>query len=184
MAFWASPFEAISTNPKPRERPVSRSVMTDADSQVPTSANSASRSALVVSKDRFPTNSFLPMISLLLPPSPGGMIASQLYEREAEGEKRRRGVAHQQRDWALLCRIGRRRQRPRWGGGCGLRGGPWCAIERPPHASAGCGPVHAVPRSTRTVPDEWPDRYRSPPADAGAAAAMPPGAFSLAPARA
>jgi hypothetical protein len=48
MAFWAFSFEAISTRPKPRERPLSRSVMTEADSQVPTSANDTSSSALVV----------------------------------------------------------------------------------------------------------------------------------------
>src|SRR5262245_18659136 len=48
IAFWASAFDAISTKPKPRERPLSRSVTTEADSQVPTSVKSASRSALVV----------------------------------------------------------------------------------------------------------------------------------------
>jgi hypothetical protein len=41
---------------------VARSVTTAADSQVPTSANSASRSALVVSNDRFPTKTFLPTV--------------------------------------------------------------------------------------------------------------------------
>src|SRR5579883_1751611 len=52
---------AISTKPKPRERPVSRSVTTVADSHVPCSEKSVSRSALVVSNERFPTKSFLPM---------------------------------------------------------------------------------------------------------------------------
>src|SRR5262245_61052578 len=62
IAFCASAGELISTKPKPRERPVSRSVITAADSQWPHSANSASRSAFVVLKDRLPTKIFLPML--------------------------------------------------------------------------------------------------------------------------
>src|SRR5262249_44635783 len=59
-ALPASAAEFISTKPNPRDRPVARSVMTDADSQWPTSENSDSRSALVVSKERFPTKIFWP----------------------------------------------------------------------------------------------------------------------------
>jgi hypothetical protein len=122
------------------------------------------------------------MISLLLPPFPrGAWIASQLYEREAEGEKRRRGVAHRQRDWAILRRIGRRRQRPRWAAVVGYVGIPWCAMERPPHASAGCGPRTPYPGAP-TVLDEWPDRYRDPLADGGPLQRYRRVHFSLAPA--
>src|SRR5262249_13074888 len=49
--------------PKPRERPVARSVMTATDVQLPTCEKSASRSAVVISKERLPTKSFLPMES-------------------------------------------------------------------------------------------------------------------------
>ena len=62
MALAASPAEFISTKPKPRERPVARSVMTEADSHVPAWVNSASRSALVVSNERLPTKIFLPIL--------------------------------------------------------------------------------------------------------------------------
>src|SRR5512144_2177160 len=61
MAFWASPFEPISTKPKPRDCPVSRSVMTATDSQDPACANRSSRSLLLTSKPRLPTYSFLPI---------------------------------------------------------------------------------------------------------------------------
>src|SRR4029453_13944471 len=61
IALCASLAEAISTKPKPRERPVARSVTTAADSQAPICANRASRSAVVVSNERLPTKSFLPM---------------------------------------------------------------------------------------------------------------------------
>src|SRR5439155_145594 len=83
MARPASLDELISTKPKPRERPVSRSVTTVADSHVPTCANSDSSSALVVEKDRFPTKIFLPMA--LSCPFPGRLwFRSQLPEREVE----------------------------------------------------------------------------------------------------
>ena len=56
-AIAASPsaFELISTNPKPRERPVSRSVMMRQLSTVPTSENSAFKSDSFVWNERFPT---------------------------------------------------------------------------------------------------------------------------------
>src|SRR5207245_3528608 len=61
IAFCASLAELISTKPKPRDCPVARSVMTATDSHVPAWENSASRSLLVVSKERLPTKIFLPI---------------------------------------------------------------------------------------------------------------------------
>src|SRR5207249_2122512 len=61
IAFCASLAELISTNPKPRDCPVARSVMTATDSHVPACENMASRSLLVVSKERLPTKIFLPI---------------------------------------------------------------------------------------------------------------------------
>src|SRR5690242_18529924 len=86
MACPASLDELISTKPKPRERPVSRSVTTVADSHVPTTENSASRSALVVLKDRFPTKSFLPMAFSC--PFGAVVILSRLPERESRDRPR------------------------------------------------------------------------------------------------
>src|SRR5881628_590729 len=83
MALPASLDELISTKPKPRERPVSRSVTTVADSHVPTCANSDSSSALVVENARFPTKIFLPM-ALSWPLSGATVVWSQLPEREVE----------------------------------------------------------------------------------------------------
>src|SRR5262249_21072169 len=96
MAFCASAGELISTKPKPRERPVARSVMTAADSQVPTSPKSDSRSALVVEKERFPTNSFLP-IPHSCPHQGGVWILSPLPEREADRRTNGRGRAQTKR---------------------------------------------------------------------------------------
>src|SRR5437763_2523232 len=56
MACSASSGAAISTNPKPRERPVSRSVTTLADSTAPHAANASRRRSLEVEKERPPTN--------------------------------------------------------------------------------------------------------------------------------
>src|SRR5436309_3522342 len=61
MARSASSFELISTNPKPRDLPVIRSVRTVADSHVPALENASRNSSPEVSKDRLPTNSFLPI---------------------------------------------------------------------------------------------------------------------------
>ena len=58
MAFCASSFDAISTKPKPRDRRVSRSSMTVADSTVPISAKRSLSSSLVVCRERFPTKIF------------------------------------------------------------------------------------------------------------------------------
>src|SRR4051794_7222209 len=91
MAFSASLAELISTKPKPRERPVARSVMTDADSHVPTSAKSCSRSALVVANARLPTYNFLPMTLLLARPWGRVRFSLELSGREVEPSSRRRG---------------------------------------------------------------------------------------------
>ncbi len=61
----ASSEVAISTKPKPRDRPVSRSVMTAADSTTPYRAKAARRLSFEVVKDRPPTNSFTDIGTLL-----------------------------------------------------------------------------------------------------------------------
>src|SRR3954453_6954931 len=60
----SSPPLDISTKPKPRERPVSRSVATWARVTVPYSPNQLSRSSEVVWKGRFPTKMFLLIVFL------------------------------------------------------------------------------------------------------------------------
>jgi hypothetical protein len=55
IAASASPPDAISTNPKPRECPVSRLRRILADLQIPTPENSRCRSLLVADHGRFPT---------------------------------------------------------------------------------------------------------------------------------
>src|SRR5262249_34687665 len=96
IAFCASAGELISTKPKPRERPVARSVMTAADSQVPTSPKRDSSSALVDEKQRLPTHSFLPIPHSR--PAPGGALG---LCRRCLSEKpivtRLDGAAHKQR---------------------------------------------------------------------------------------
>src|SRR5205823_4789748 len=117
IAFCASLAELISTKPKPRDCPVARSVMTATDSHVPAWENSASRSLLVVSKERLPTKIFLPILSLLAPR--GGLrILSRLPGREADV---RNAVTHKQEDAPPLSPIPcvvqtrdhERRRRPR-----------------------------------------------------------------------
>src|SRR5438445_591542 len=61
IADSASSFVAISTKPKPRERPVSRSVTTLADSTLPHAANASRRRSVDVEKERPPTKSFTAM---------------------------------------------------------------------------------------------------------------------------
>src|SRR5436305_8388191 len=63
MAFCASSSVDISTKPKPRERPVARSVITVAVLQVPACENSSLSSSLVVLKERLPTNNLVPIVS-------------------------------------------------------------------------------------------------------------------------
>src|SRR2546428_827049 len=61
----ASSVVAISTNPKPRDRPVSRSVTTLADSTVPIWAKVSRRRSLEVENERLPTKSLTAMTELL-----------------------------------------------------------------------------------------------------------------------
>src|SRR5262249_19172278 len=61
IALWASPPELISTNPKPRGRPVNLSVITLADSTVPCAANISCSWPSVTEYGRPPTYNFLPM---------------------------------------------------------------------------------------------------------------------------
>jgi len=58
IARSASASVAISTNAKPRERPVSRSVMTRADVTTPNLANACMSPSFVVENERPPTNNF------------------------------------------------------------------------------------------------------------------------------
>src|SRR5262245_2266038 len=66
MACSASSGVAISTNPKPRDRPVSRVVTKLADSTLPTDAKASRRRSLEVEKERPPTKSLTAMEGLLL----------------------------------------------------------------------------------------------------------------------
>jgi nicotinamidase-related amidase len=61
IARSASSVVAISTNPNPRDRPVSRSVMTAAESTAPKRANAARSPSVDVENERPPTNSFTDM---------------------------------------------------------------------------------------------------------------------------
>lgn len=58
IAACASLSLLISTKPKPRERPVSRSMMTCAESTDPNALNAVWRLSFVVLKDRLPTKIF------------------------------------------------------------------------------------------------------------------------------
>src|SRR5262249_20349245 len=59
IAFWASSAVLIVTKPNPRGRPVARSIIKLASTTVPWAANASCRSFSVMSKERFPTNSFV-----------------------------------------------------------------------------------------------------------------------------
>src|SRR5690242_270914 len=65
MAAAASSGVAISTKAKPRDRPVSRSSITEADSTVPTAAKASRSSSLVVRNERFPTYSLVAILTIL-----------------------------------------------------------------------------------------------------------------------
>src|SRR5262245_65788651 len=72
------------------------------------------------------------MISLLLPPLPGTENRVAIVRARSRRRERRSGVAHRQRDWALLCRIGRRRQRPAGRAAGTQRRVPLCSARAPP----------------------------------------------------
>ncbi len=61
MAFCASSGEFMVTKPKPRGRPVVRSIIRLVSTTVPCAAKASCRSFSVVSKERFPTNNLLLM---------------------------------------------------------------------------------------------------------------------------
>jgi hypothetical protein len=65
MARSASSSVDISTNPKPRERPVSRSVITRAELTIPKRANASRRLSFEVVNESPPTNNFTGMQGLL-----------------------------------------------------------------------------------------------------------------------
>src|SRR5882724_13163301 len=102
----ASSALAISTKPNPRERPVSRSVTTVADSTPPAAAKSSRRPSSVVAKDNPPINSLFangltsfegcvdsgsPYITYILYYS--STICLLIYKSEAEDEVIPRGEA-------------------------------------------------------------------------------------------
>src|SRR5437667_8873013 len=62
MAFLVSSSLAISTKPKPRGLPVARSCMTFTEVTWPAWVNRSCRSFSVASKERFPTNNFVPIL--------------------------------------------------------------------------------------------------------------------------
>jgi hypothetical protein len=65
IAFSASWSFAISTNPNPRDRPVSRSVMTAADWTMPKRAKASRSPSVAVENAKPPTNSLTDMRTLL-----------------------------------------------------------------------------------------------------------------------
>ena len=69
MAFCASSVVLMVTKPKPRGRPVSRSIIMLVSVTVPCAANASCKSFSVVSKERFPTNNLL-LIDVLLSGQP------------------------------------------------------------------------------------------------------------------
>src|ERR1051325_2961699 len=67
MAALPSSVEDISTNAKPRERPVSRSSITFTDSTVPACENNCCKSSLEVWNERLPTYSFIDILCVPFP---------------------------------------------------------------------------------------------------------------------
>src|SRR5207247_2305271 len=89
MAWSASSAVAISTKPKPRERPVSRSVTTAADSTWPAAANTSRSRSVDVENARPPINSFCAMRRLL---RCFHAVSSCALQRNADG-RWRQGLA-------------------------------------------------------------------------------------------
>src|SRR5215831_17630157 len=100
MAAWASCSVFISTKPKPLERPVSRSMITCADSTVPCASNIFDRSLSVTPYPRLPTYSFLPICYLHKKQAPQPTRKSRSnYEtcstcQNHQPQRRLRGVCH------------------------------------------------------------------------------------------
>src|SRR3989442_5769182 len=152
MALPASLAELISTKPKPRERLVSRSVTTVADSHVPTCANSDSSSALVVEKDRFPTKIFLPMA--LSCPFPGRLWFSHscLSEKRRSPGERRARITRKQEDVFAYALIQVTAQRPDPPGDAPSVNALWPRQPTRPSACHGSSPTWRVRVTVVRVP--------------------------------
>src|SRR3989442_14720422 len=117
--------------------------MTVTDSHVAAWENSASRSLLVVSKERLPTKIFLPISLSLLAPRGGLRILSRLPGREADGE--RGGGTHKKKGGPFpspKTRVVQTRHSPRGSGGPPPRPHPPPPPPtRPAHAARGASGV-------------------------------------------
>src|SRR5215510_7850285 len=77
MALAESASVAISTNPNPRDRPVARSCMILTELTLPACANKSCKSFSDTSKERLPTNNFVPMWSFFILSHPADNDRSQ-----------------------------------------------------------------------------------------------------------
>jgi hypothetical protein len=80
IAFSASPLSGISTNPKPRERPVARSVTTVTPSTLPKGSKSDRSSASVTLKEKLPTKIFF----MLFLNSFDGLFSAEIGRRHKQ----------------------------------------------------------------------------------------------------
>src|SRR6476619_6752911 len=80
MPAAASSAVAISTKAKPRDRPVSLSSITEADSTVPAAEKASRSSSLVVRNERFPTYSFVAILLTILVWGSAGLLGSSLMQ--------------------------------------------------------------------------------------------------------
>jgi len=87
IALSASSAVAISTNPKPRERPVSRSVITIAEFTGPNRANASRSPSLAVENERPPTNSFTDMRALLSSSLEPYLLVLRAYHHGCQGRR-------------------------------------------------------------------------------------------------
>lgn len=91
MAAWASWSEPISTNPNPFDRPVSRSMMTCADTTAPYGVNMSCNWESVTPQLRFPTYNFLPTTNSRGPVPAALMDRLPAPDRRAGGTDERAG---------------------------------------------------------------------------------------------
>src|SRR5712664_1388108 len=108
----------ISTKPKPRERPVSRSVITAADITSPKRANAPRRPSLEVENERPPTNSFTDMTCSFrlpgrIPPSIPVRLLQRSSTRNAGQERHARLSAGRRRRLRRVDRAGAQPSRAR-----------------------------------------------------------------------
>src|SRR5262249_19033992 len=92
-AIASSAPSAISTKPKPRDRPVSRSMMTCARVTVPYWENASWRSSEVVPKGRLPTYKFLLMVTHSRPPHRAALDADWNHRPPRTARKNQANVA-------------------------------------------------------------------------------------------